>query len=213
MRRLLLLLALSLAFTSVSTHAANAETAESPWSALEEVRRTLARVGATGAEFDQTFVAAGFSSGDTENGRLAFSLPDCLRWDYSEPYPKSFLVCQDTAWYWNETDGTGRRQAIDSRNEPGLDLLLLSVDSLSERYEATSEAGEENSVLLTLKPKGDSSEIAEAWLTLDPNAGRVLRLEYRDREGNQTSFAIHGYQPLANGESFSPPASIAWEDG
>jgi outer membrane lipoprotein-sorting protein len=182
------------------------------WSSLEQVRRTLARNGATEAQFEQTFVAAGFSAGDSESGQLAFSLPDCLRWDYADPYPKSFLVCQDTAWYWNESDGSGRRQELDSRNEPGLDLLLLSVDSLAERYTASAEPGDEGTVVLALQPRQTAGEIASAWLTLDPAAGRVLRLEYLDLEGNRTTFAIRGYRPLTGPDRFTPPSDIRWEE-
>ncbi len=200
--------------TPVFAQAATADTGESsPWWALEQVRLKLARRGATTAPFEQTFVAAGFSGGETETGRLTFSLPDCLRWDYADPYPKSFLVCQDTVWYWNEHDMTGRRQEIDSRNEPGLDLLLLSVDSLAERYTASTEENDEGQVVLTLAPKVEAGEIQEAWLTLDPDGGRVVRLEYRDLAGNRTTFTIGDHTPLAEGEKLSPPKGVHWEEG
>ncbi len=193
--------------------AADSKVNASPWTALEQVRLKLAQRGATAATFEQTFIAAGFSGGESETGRLTFALPDCLRWDYADPYPKSFLVCQDTVWYWNESDMTGRRQEIDSRNEPGLDLLLLSVDSLAERYTASSETGDGSRVILTLQPKSEASEIRQAWLTLDPDGGSVVRLEYRDVEGNRTTFVIGDHTPLANGDHLSPPEGISWEEG
>ncbi len=198
---------------SAPTLAQDSTATASPWAALEEVRHQLARRGKTATTFEQTFIAAGFKGGETETGQLTFSLPDCLRWDYADPYPKSFLICQDTIWYWNETDGTGRRQEIDARNEPGLDLLLLSVDSLAERYTASAETGEDGRVTLSLEPKTETSEIQEAWLTLDPEAGRVTRLEYRDLEGNRTAFTLGDHKPLTGRQVLSPPDGIEWEEG
>ena len=103
-----------------------------PWAALEKVRGRLAASGPRVAEFEHLYLPAGFSQGEKESGRLALSLPDCLRWDYGEPYPKSFLVCGAVAHYWNEEDKTGQRQSIDSKNEPGLDLLLLGYGGPEE---------------------------------------------------------------------------------
>lgn len=187
--------------------------AADPWEALAQARRRLAAAGPTTAQFEQTYVPAGFSSGERETGRLALALPDCLRWDYDEPYPKSFLLCDGVLHYWNAADGTGHRQRIDSRNEPGLDLLLLSVDALAERYQATAESGDAGRLLLHLEPRRELQAIRQATLALEPATGRVLALEYADREGNQTRFALSGYDPLTTPDLFTPPAEIAWEEG
>ena len=111
-----------------------------PWKVLQGVRQSLVDSGPTGATFTQTYIPAGFSSGDSEAGRLALALPDCLRWDYQNPYPKGFLLCGGVAHAWNPADKTGRRYRVDRKNEPGLDLLLLGVDDLKKRYNATGRA-------------------------------------------------------------------------
>src|SRR5947208_2649286 len=110
-----------------------------PWTTLKNVRLSLVEAGPTGADFTQTFTAAGFSSGDKESGHLALSLPDCMRWDYTNPFPKSFLLCGGTVHAWNEGDPTGHRYRVDRKNEPGLDLLLLGVDELKSRYQASAK--------------------------------------------------------------------------
>jgi len=74
-----------------------------PWSVLSGVRESLVAAGPTGAEFSQVYVPAGFTSGEKEAGKLALALPDCLRWDYVAPYPKSFLLCAASS-----TPGTPR---------------------------------------------------------------------------------------------------------
>jgi outer membrane lipoprotein-sorting protein len=183
-----------------------------PWAELTAVRDSLTAAGPTRAAFVQTYVPAGFSSGEREAGVLSLSLPRCLRWDYSEPYPKSFLVCDDTAHYWNPEDGTGRRYPVDREEEAGLDLVLLGVGELRERYQATGRATGEGQVEIVLTSLRESAELKEATLLVDSRAHRLLSLAYKDGEGNLTRFEISDYQPLPSGDAFSPPRDILWRD-
>ncbi|HEY4561862.1 MAG TPA: outer membrane lipoprotein carrier protein LolA [Thermoanaerobaculia bacterium] len=185
-----------------------------PWTTLKNVRQSLVESGPTGADFTQTFTAAGFSSGDKESGRLALSLPDCMRWDYTNPFPKSFLLCGGTVHAWNEGDPTGHRYRVDRKNEPGLDLLLLGVDELKSRYQASARSVEGGKVEIALVPKKkDVSTLTDATLTVDPQSRRVVAVAYHDREGNLTRFEITGYQGLSRQGSFSPPGNVRWVEG
>jgi len=185
-----------------------------PWATLKRVRQSLVEAGPTGASFVQTFIAAGFSSGDKESGRIALSLPDCMRWDYLNPFPKSFLLCGGTVHAWNEGDQTGHRYRVDRKNEPGLDLLLLGVDELKERYRATAKTVEGGRIEIALSPKEKKlATLRDATLTVDPASQRVVAVSYHDSEGNLTKFEISGYQDLSRQGSFSPPANIRWVEG
>ncbi len=181
-----------------------------PWTSLEQVRGRLAAGGPRVAEFDHLYVPAGFSQGEKETGRLALSLPDCLRWDYGQPYPKSFLVCGNLAHYWNSEDKSGRRLHIESQTEPGLDLLLLPSEQLKKRYQAKAVALPGGQLQLHLSPLRAMAEVKEATLTLDPGAGVVTGLTYQDLEGNRTEFVIRTYGPLSDTGMFSPPLDIEW---
>lgn len=195
------------------TIAAGAGAQPDPWAPLEQVRGRLAAAGPRVAEFDHHYVPAGFSQGEKETGRLALSLPDCLRWDYGEPYPKSFLVCGNLAHYWNSEDKAGRRLTIDSQSEPGLDLLLLPTEQLKSRYQARAESLPGGQVRLHLTPLRPLAEIKDATLTLDTGGGVVTGIAYLDLEGNRTEFVIKSYSPLADTHLFSPPEGIAWTNG
>jgi outer membrane lipoprotein-sorting protein len=184
-----------------------------PWAVLKTVRQSLVAAGPTGASFVQTYIPAGFSSGEKESGKLALALPDCLRWDYTEPYPKSFLLCGGIVHAWNEEDKSGRRYRVDRKNEPGLDLLLLGVDDLKERYRASARNADQGRVEIAFSPKGKvSSALTDATLTVDPTSQRVTGVAYHDREGNLTRFDISEYQDLPRQGRFSPPAGIKWEE-
>lgn len=185
-----------------------------PWTVLKTVRQSLVEAGPTGASFVQTFTAAGFSSGDQESGRIALQLPDCMRWDYTNPFPKSFLLCGGTVHAWNEGDQTGRRYRVDRKNEPGLDLLLLGVDELKSRYQATAKPADNGRIEIALLPKEKKlAELTDATLVVDPASKRVVAVSYHDREGNLTRFEITGYQDLSRQGSFSPPSGVRWVEG
>jgi outer membrane lipoprotein-sorting protein len=210
MKRPSFLLLAALALLPLGAAAQDAD----PWMTLKNVRQSLVDAGPTGANFVQTFTAAGFSSGDQESGRLALSLPDCMRWDYTTPFPKSFLLCGGTVHAWNEGDQTGHRYRVDRKKEPGLDLLLLGVDELKSRYQATGKAVADGKIEIALIPKKkDIAELTDATLTVDPASRRVVAVAYHDREGNLTRFEITGYQDLARQGSFSPPGNLRWVDG
>jgi outer membrane lipoprotein carrier protein len=212
MRRPLILLAL-LPMAALAALPALGQDVD-PWTMLKNVRQSLVDAGPTGANFVQTFTAAGFSSADQESGRLALSLPDCMRWDYTNPFPKSFLLCGGTVHAWNEGDPTGHRYRVDRKNEPGLDLLLLGVDELKARYQATTKTLEGGKIEISLIPKKkDVAALTDAAVTVDPESHRVVAIGYHDREGNLTRFEITGYQELSRQGGFSPPGTVRWIDG
>lgn len=185
---------------------------DAAWRVLSEVRSSLTEAGPIRAEFSQTFIPAGFSTGDVESGTLAIHLPDCLRWDYAEPYPKAFLLCGETAHLWNPEDATGRRYTVDRDREPGLDLVLLGIDQLEERYRVSREEDTDGRVTVHLIPKEATGSITEATMTVDSRTDRLSQLSYTDDEGNVTRFEIGGYEPLAEDGTFSPPGGIEWTE-
>lgn len=193
--------------------------ATDPWTRLADLRRTLAGERQA-ASFVQTFVPANFSSGESENGTLALALPDCLRWDYSEPYPKSYLLCGDTFYAWSAEDRRGRRTSVDRQEEPGLDLLLLDGATLSERYVASVEDSAADATgsggwTLVLRPREDrpmTAELARASFVVSGSPLRLVELSYEDTEGNTTRFEISDYRQLAADGAFRPPTDIEWED-
>jgi outer membrane lipoprotein-sorting protein len=186
--------------------------ASDPWSWLARARRSVVEAGPTTASFTQTYVPAGFTSGEKETGSLALHLPDCLRWDYQEPYPKGFLLCGEMVHAWNPEDHTGRRYRVDRKREPGLDLLLLGVDDLKTRYNAATRSLANGQVEIALSPKGKQGELSDASLAIDPGTLRVVEVSYHDREGNLTRFQIGDYRPLSRPGHFSPPPDIQWQE-
>jgi outer membrane lipoprotein-sorting protein len=181
------------------------------WKAIETFRGNLARQSPFTAKFVQTYLPEGFSTGEKESGRMALHLPDCLRWDYDEPYPKSFILCGDVIHYWNQGEKEGQTDEIDADHEPGLDLLLVGVDELQRRYGAALKRSGDG-VAITLRPTTPNEFVAEATLEIDAELERLLVLRYVDPEGNRTEFRLSGYRPGVETGTFNPPKDVEFLD-
>ena len=204
--------ALTAGTLSLGLVSAPAVAADVDWEALRVVRETLLVESPLVATFVQTYVPAGFTSGEEESGRLLLGLPTCLRWDYEEPYDRSYLLCEQTVWAWSPDEPVGDRLTDVSRDEAGLDFLLLSVERLSERYAVESRTIDDT-VHLALTPHTDDAAFTRAWIVLDRASARPNEIAYRDREGNETRFVLSDFAPLEDASQLAPPDTIDWIDG
>jgi hypothetical protein len=183
-----------------------------PWQALTELRLHLAASGALVAKFRQTFVPAGFATGDEESGRVALALPDCLRWDYLDPYPKSYLLCGSRLHTWAAGEPQGERLHVEARDEAGLDLLLLPVDELRGRYTAAARPAGGGTIAVQLVPTATDSRIVQAELAFDLASQRPTNLSYRDRDGNVSTFRFETFELLDDDRLFTPPTTLIWKE-
>ena len=190
----------------------SAARAVSPWELLEKLRDGLQRSGPVTGKFVQTYIPAGFEQGDQESGFLSIWLPDCLRWNYEQPQAKSFLLCGDQVHFWNEGESGGRRYRIEPEEEPGLDLLLVEVAKLKERYVAGNEKLDDGTYEIALALPPNVERPFSARIRLEPVSMRVVGMEYTDEEGNLTRFEISDYQPLRHTALFQPPQGIEWTE-
>ncbi|MCZ6506907.1 MAG: outer membrane lipoprotein carrier protein LolA [Acidobacteria bacterium] len=182
--------------------------AQDAWTVLAAARAEFERTAWT-ADFVQTYVPAGFSSGETETGRVSVALPGTLRWDYDVPYAKVFLVRDDMAYTWNPGESTGRRTLLAPAEREHLALLELDLAALEARYEAALthlEGGPE----VTLTPLDETADIRAATLALEPASYRLLRLRYSDFEGNTTEFRLSGHRVAADTGLFWAPTDLDW---
>lgn len=179
------------------------------WALLTSARGKMQQDGPQVWTFRQTYLPAGFDRGEEEGGRVALDLPRCVRWDYDQPYPKSFLLCGERLWSWNPGEPVGHVHDLDAA-QPGLDLLLLAVDDLDDRYTARVQAaGGARRVYLTPRSSGPDTLRDAAFLVGED--GRVRELTYRDAEGNRSTFRFVPTKALPPGGHFEPPAAVQWE--
>ncbi len=187
--------------------------AQDAWGVLSEARSAFEQ-GAWTADFTQTYVPAGFSSGDSETGTVAIALPGSLRWDYQQPYPRTFLIVGTAAYSWNEGESAGRRGEVAERDRRHLDLLRLDLEALREHYAAALEAGalDDGTAVhrVAMTPQTEGDVIEGATLLFGVASGRLVGLEWSDVEGNATTFRFSGHRPVEDSSRFVPPAELDW---
>lgn len=194
--------------------AAAARDAEDPWQVLDGFRRGLESSGPLSAGFVQTFVPFGFApeDGETERGSLAIDLPGCLRWDYSPPFEKAFLLCGRTVHHWNPGETVGQRYDLAEQPAPGLDFFLLSTGDLRDRYEAELDAADGSRLRLVLRPLQPSEDVVEVRVVIDGEDRRLRELTYYDSQRNENRFLLGDYRSGAPPGRFQPPTGIDWEE-
>ena len=180
----------------------------------KSVRQSLVDAGPTGAGFVQTYIPAGFSSGEKESGRLALSAARLPAVGLHGPLSQELPALRRRgprlerggqvrpALPGGPQERARARPAAARRRRP------------QDRYQATAKAARRRAVEIALLPKekGKKSELTDATLTVDPGEQAGDGIAYHDREGNLTRFEITGYQDLPRQGRFSPPAGIRWED-
>lgn len=184
--------------------------APEPWELLADLRAELSENGPLIADFEHTYIPAGFESGESEGGTLAIALPDCLRWDYTWPFYKTYLLCGDRVHSWNPGEASGRQYPVERSRAPGLDLLLLGIDRLQSRYEATLLPAEDGHTRVRLVPTEPIADLTSAVFTIDAARSRLIALEWTDTESSRTRFELSDLRPLGRLELFSPPADLEW---
>ena len=209
-RRFLLLATLAAALVALRFESgARAADAADPWQLLAQAREGMHQAGPQLWSFAQTYLPTGFDRGEEERGRVALDLPKCVRWDYDDPYPKSFLLCGETLWSWNSGEPAGHVYALDQA-QPGLDLLLLATGELSQRYTATAQAAG-NATRVALVPKAGGTNVLKDAAILVGKDGTLRELTYRDAEGNRTTFRFSDRRALADCSVFTAPGNLKWQ--
>lgn len=213
--QLVAILALAAALPALGASAVRAD--DEAWSALERLRTTLENRSPLTVDFEQSLIPEGFLPEDVEaeSGRLAVDLPRCLRWDYLGDFPKSFLLCDTEARYWNPGEPAGQVFTVDREEDaPGLDFFLRTTDELQTRYRAAARRerdGDIELVVVGLDPLRPNDDIVDLEVRLDPDTGLMQRLSYRDVEGNLTSFVLTEYRGGARDGAFDVPEGMTWE--
>lgn len=186
--------------------------AENPWLAFDELRAALKAKSPLSAKFEQTFTPAGFDEGDLEQGTLAISLPQCLRWDYGEPFPKIFLLCDDKIHTWAPGDTVGSRYLLQDEDAPGLDFFLQTSSELRAKYNASAVDLPDGKLKVELIPHQPTDDVTRVEVVLDTKTNLLVSLLYDDVEENRTVFAISNYESGAERGVFLPPPDMQWED-
>jgi len=172
------------------------------------------------ANFTENYSGGGIAR--SESGTLWLKKPGKMRWDYTSPHKKIFLIDGGAAWFYEPEQRQARHMKVKSlddlrsplryllgrtRLEKELRGLSLAVDVAPEK------AGD---VVLRGVPVGMEDRISEVLLESDAQ-GYLRRIAMDGLDGSKTEFRLEQQQEnvaIPDAEfRFQPPAGVEVLEG
>lgn len=166
-------------------------------------------------QFTERYTGLGIDR--TETGRLLLKKPGRMRWDYTTPAGKLFVLDGKYAWSYTPGDAqVGRMPAkrVDDLRSPL--RFLLGHTQLKKELDRLSITPEPGGYRIAGIPKGLGERVKE--LVLDTSAdGRITKIRLEELDGASTEFTFdRSEENIAIPESefrYSPPAGVAVAEG
>lgn len=163
---------------------------------LDRLERAMAGVNTVQADFVQEKTLAMLREPLRAEGRLCYAAPDRLRWEYTAPEAQGFSMRGSAGRRW---DPAGDLRDVDLARDPVLGPLAgellawvkFDLDHIRSAYEV--EVLAEDPPVLRLRPHAPQlGRVLERLdLAFAPDLRSVLRVEYREPDGDATSITFH----------------------
>jgi outer membrane lipoprotein carrier protein len=155
----------------------------------------------------------GFGRARTESGTLLLLKPGRMKWDYSAPAGKLFLLDGKYAWFYSKGDPQVQRipaKELDDLRSP-LRFLLGHTQLEKELDKLTLSSAANGAYKLSGIPRGQEKRIRRLDLTVTAE-GAITAIEIEETDGALTHFTFAGEQPNvpvpAETFRFNPPAGV-----
>jgi outer membrane lipoprotein carrier protein len=156
---------------------------------------------------------AGLGMRRQESGTLLLLKPGRMRWDYSSPPGKLFLLDGKNAWFYSQGDAQVQRmeaKKLDDLRSP-LRFLLGHTQLEKELANLTLKPAPNSGFTLTGEPRGQEKRIPRITLTVTKD-GAITGIEIEEVDGAITSFTFTGEVPNAPIPAavfrFTPPPGV-----
>lgn len=153
-----------------------------------------------------------------ESGVLLLKKSGRMRWTYSNPAGKLFILDGHNAWFYSPGQTTAQRvpakELSDLRSPLG--LLLGHTKLEKELNGLTMEPAANGFYTLTGVPKGMENRVASLSLTVTPD-GVIRSMEVDETDGVRNTFVFSDAKPNAPAPDsafvFTPPAGVQVVEG
>jgi outer membrane lipoprotein carrier protein len=163
------------------------------------------------SSFSETYEGMGMKR--TESGTLLLEKPGRMKWEYSVPSGKIFLLDGRFAWFYTNGDARVQRisaKKIDDLRSP-LRFLLGHTELEKEIGNLTMSVGTNGVYTLTGQPKGLENRVRHLSLKVTAD-GEIKTIEVEETNGALTFFTFSGERtnvtipPAAF--KFTPPPGV-----
>ena len=149
----------------------------------------------------------------TESGTLLLLKPGRMKWEYSEPAGKVFLLDGTFAWFYSPGDSQVQRILAKQLNDlrSPLRFLLGRTKLEKELSNLTLRPAANGQFTLTGQPVGQEKRLSRLTLTVTAD-GTITGIEMEEADGALTRFTFAGEQPNvtfpAGTFRFTPPKGV-----
>jgi outer membrane lipoprotein carrier protein len=168
------------------------------------------------AQFTESYEGLGRTR--TESGTLLLQKPGRMRWDYSHPAGKLFLLDGKYAWFYSKGDPQVQRieaKKLDDLRSP-LRFLLGHTQLEKEIDHLAASPTANGNFTLTGIPHNQENRIQRLTLTITSD-GTITGIEIQETDGAITRFNFAGEQPNVpippSTFHFTPPAGVPVVNG
>ena len=214
-------LALALLLSPISLRAQDAKLSPADTAILKSVDAHYNRLRSLRTSFTETYAGLGLHK--SEAGTLLLSKPGRMRWSYTEPAGKLFLL--DGKYAWSVSPGDAQVQRLPAKQMDDLRSplrLLLGHAELSRELTAihisskAAQNGQPAGITIQGVPRGQEARLK--LLTLEVTAvGAIQNLKLEEIDGSTTEFHFTAMQenpPTTPADfTFTPPAGVPVVDG
>jgi outer membrane lipoprotein carrier protein len=187
------------------------EKAPSAHDVAQRVDRHYNQLHSLRSGFVETYQGMGMKR--TESGTLLLQKPGRMKWDYSSPPGKIFLLDGKYAWFYTAGDARVQRisaKKLDDLRSP-LRFLLGHTELEKEMSNLTMTAAPNGSYTLTGQPKGQEDRVKKLALTVSAD-GVITAIGLEETNGALTHFTFSDEQtnvavPPATFK-FTPPSGV-----
>ncbi|HEY1903319.1 MAG TPA: outer membrane lipoprotein carrier protein LolA [Terracidiphilus sp.] len=148
------------------------------------------------AGFTESYEGLGMDR--SESGTLLLLKPGRMRWDYSSPRGKLFLLDGKYAWFYSPGDPQVQRmqaKQLDDLRSP-LRFLLGHTELEKEMSSLTLAPAAAGRFTLSGQPKGQEKRVSRLSLTVTAD-GTITGIEVEEADGAITRFTFTGEVPNA----------------
>ena len=163
------------------------------------------------AGFDESYEGLGIRR--NESGTLLLLKPGRMRWDYSSPAGKLFLLDGKYAWFYSRGDSQVQRvpaKELDDLRSP-LRFLLGHTELEKELDHLTLTPAANGRFTLAGQPRGQEKRVSRLALTVSTD-GTISGIEIEETDGALTRFSFSAEQlnaPVTPAAfQFAPPAGV-----
>ena len=176
-----------------------------------ELDQAAAALAGTEATFTQHFTPKGFKTAQVESGTVVFGNLPMMRWSYAKPEEKLFVFDGGKSWFYVPGDKQVTVTRLDASRRAELPFLVIGDPAARAQNFVVREKTRGKSVVVTLQPRSPAAMIRNVAVTIAPATHAIERVDYTDREGNQTTFVLSGLRKRALTDDlfhFTPPAGV-----